>query len=83
MTATSVMTDTSASGTARLGFFISPAGTVKTYRSNEPLNVRIGNAAGAKVSIDGQPVALGDYRHANVAHFRVAIQDGKAAPAGV
>lgn len=67
----------------RLEYSLLPAGTVKTYRSNEPLNVRIGNAAGAKVSIDGQPVALGDYRHANVAHFRVAIQDGKATPAGV
>lgn len=67
----------------RLEYSLLPAGTVKTYRSNEPLEVRIGNADGAKVSIDGQPVVLGDYRHANVAHFRVAIQDGKAAPAGV
>lgn len=67
----------------RLEYSLLPAGTVKTYRSDESLEVRIGNAGGAKVSIDGQPVTLGDYRHANVAHFRVAIQDGKAAPAGV
>lgn len=67
----------------RLEYSLLPAGTVKTYRSNEPLEVRIGNAGGAKVSIDGQPMALGDYRHANVAHFRMSIQDGKAAPAGV
>jgi len=67
----------------RLEYSLLPAGTVKTYRSNEPLEVRIGNADGAKASIDGQSVTLDDYRHANVAHFRVAIQDGKAAPAGV
>jgi cytoskeleton protein RodZ len=66
----------------RLEYSLLPAGTVKTYRSNEALDVRIGNANGAKVSIDGQPVALDGYRHANVAHFRVAVQDGKAAPAG-
>jgi len=66
----------------RLEYSLLPAGTVKTYRSDEPMEVRIGNADGAKVSIDGQPVALDDYRHANVAHFRVAIADGKAAPAG-
>lgn len=66
----------------RLEYSLLPAGTVKTYRSNEPLEVRIGNADGAKASVDGQPVELSDYRHANVAHFRVAIQDGKAAPAG-
>ena len=66
----------------RLEYSLLPAGTVKTYRSNEALDVRIGNANGAKVSIDGQPMALDGYRHANVAHFRVAVQDGKATPAG-
>lgn len=66
----------------RLEYSLLPAGTVKTYRSNQALDVRIGNANGAQVSIDGQPVALDGYRHANVAHFRVAVQDGKAAPAG-
>jgi cytoskeleton protein RodZ len=67
----------------RLEYSLLPAGTVKTYHSDEPLEVRIGNANGATVNIDGQPVALDDYRHANVAHFRVAIQDGKATPSGV
>lgn len=67
----------------RLEYALLPAGTVRTYHSSEPLDVRIGNANGAQASIDGQPVALDDYRHANVAHFRVAIQDGKAEPAGV
>jgi cytoskeleton protein RodZ len=67
---------------SRLEYGLLPAGTVKTYRSDQPFEVRIGNAAGAQVNLDGQPVTLDPYRHSNVAHFRVDIQDGKAAPAG-
>jgi cytoskeleton protein RodZ len=67
---------------SRLEYGLLPAGTAKTYRSDQPLEVRIGNATGAQVSVDGQPVVLDPYRRANVAHFRVDIQDGKAAPAG-
>ncbi|KRE89220.1 hypothetical protein ASG87_06015 [Frateuria sp. Soil773] len=67
---------------SRLEYGLLPAGSSKVYHSDQPLEVRIGNASGAQVSVDGQPVALDGYRRANVAHFRVAIQDGKAAPAG-
>jgi cytoskeleton protein RodZ len=67
---------------SRLEYGLLPAGTTKTYRSDQPLEVRIGNAAGAQVNLDGQPMTLDPYRHSNVAHFRVDIQDGKAAPAG-
>ncbi|WP_233510813.1 helix-turn-helix domain-containing protein [Dyella psychrodurans] len=67
---------------SRLEYGLLPAGTVKTYRSDQPLEVRIGNATGAEVNLDGQPMTLDPYRHSNVAHFRVDIQDGKAAPAG-
>ncbi|HUB90121.1 MAG TPA: RodZ domain-containing protein [Dyella sp.] len=67
---------------ARLEYGLLPAGTTKTYRSDQPLEVRIGNANGAQVTIDGQPMALDAYRRANIAHFRVDMQDGKAAPAG-
>nr|WP_245889788.1 helix-turn-helix domain-containing protein [Fulvimonas soli] len=67
----------------RLEYGLLPAGSNKTYRSGQPLDVRIGNAEGAQVSIDGQPVALDGYRRANVAHFRVQLQDGKAVPAGM
>jgi cytoskeleton protein RodZ len=67
---------------SRLEYGLLPAGTDKTYHSDQPLEVRIGNATGAQVSVDGQPVTLDTYRRANVAHFRVDIQDGKAAPAG-
>jgi cytoskeleton protein RodZ len=67
---------------SRLEYGLLPAGTAKTYRSDQALEVRIGNATGAQVNIDGQPVTLDPYRRSNVAHFRVDIQDGKAAPAG-
>ena len=67
---------------SRLEYGLLPAGTVKTYRSDQPFEVRIGNATGAQVDLDGQPVTLDPYRHSNVAHFRVDIQDGKAAPSG-
>jgi cytoskeleton protein RodZ len=66
----------------RLEYGLLPAGTTKTYHSDQPLEVRIGNANGAQVTVDGQPMALDAYRRANIAHFRVDIQDGKATPAG-
>ena len=65
---------------SRLEYGLLPAGS-KVFRSDQPLEVRIGNASGAQVRIDGQPVALDAYRHANVAHFRVVLDDGKAAAA--
>jgi cytoskeleton protein RodZ len=67
---------------SRLQYGLLPAGTARTWRSDQPMEVRIGNASGAQVSVDGQPVALDTYRHANVAHFRIAIENGKATPSG-
>jgi cytoskeleton protein RodZ len=66
----------------RLEYGLLPAGTTKTYHSDQPLEVRIGNAGGAQISVDGQPMPLDSYRHANVAHFRIQMQDGKAVPSG-
>jgi len=65
---------------SRLEYGILPAGTQKSYRSDKTLDVRIGNAAGAQATIDGQPVEIDTFRRANVARFRVDIHDGKAAP---
>ncbi|MDR6935846.1 MULTISPECIES: RodZ domain-containing protein [unclassified Luteibacter] len=65
---------------SRLEYGILPAGTQKSYRSDSPLDVRIGNASAAQVTVDGQPVQLDAFRRANVARFRVDIRDGKAAP---
>lgn len=68
---------------SRLEYGLLPAGSNKVYHSDQPLDVRIGNASGAQVSIDGQPVGLDDFRHANVARFRVQVQDGKASAASL
>ena len=69
-----------ANGT-RLEYGLLPAGTHKIFHSDQPLDVRIGNAQGARVDIDGKPVPLEDFKHANVAHFSMQVQDGEAAAA--
>lgn len=65
---------------SRLEYGLLPAGTQKIYHSDQPLDIRLGNAIGAKVMLDGKPLALDAYRHANVAHFRVAMENGQAVP---
>ena len=68
----------------RLEYGLLPAGTRRIYHSDQPLEVRLGNAQGAQVSLDGEPVALDAYRRANVAHFRIKLdEDGKARAGGV
>ncbi|MDR3446820.1 RodZ domain-containing protein [Dyella sp.] len=67
---------------ARLEYGLLSAGISKTYHSDQAMEVRIGNANGAQVTLDGQPMPLDSYRRSNVAHFRVEMHDGKAAPAG-
>jgi len=62
-----------------LEYALLPAGTHRAYRSDQDLNVRIGNAQGAQVDVDGKPVVLDRFRHANVAHFDVA-NDGTIRP---
>ncbi len=62
----------------RIEYGLLPAGSNKTYHSDQPLDVRIGNASGAQLSIDGQAIALENFRRANVARLRVQIEDGKA-----
>jgi cytoskeleton protein RodZ len=67
----------------RLEYGLMPAGSSKTYRSDQPLDVSIGNVSGAQVEIDGQAVGLDDFRHANVARFRMQLQNGKASAASL
>jgi cytoskeleton protein RodZ len=67
----------------RLEYGLLSAGSSKTYRSDQPLEVRIGNASAAQISIDGQAMALDDFRRANVAHFRLQVRDGKASAASL
>lgn len=60
----------------RLEYDLLPAGTEREYRTDEPLEVRIGNADAASVEADGKPLDLTPYRHANVAHlelFKAAV----------
>ncbi|WP_108473211.1 helix-turn-helix domain-containing protein [Rhodanobacter thiooxydans] len=73
---------TQADGT-RLEYGLLAAGSSKTWHSDQPLDVRIGNASGAQISIDGKSVGLDDFRRANVARFRVQMQDGKASAASL
>ncbi|MGA0588448.1 helix-turn-helix domain-containing protein [Dyella sp. KRB-257] len=68
---------------SRLEYSLLPAGSRKTYHSDQALEVRLGNASGAKVSIDGEDLPLDAYRRANVAHFRLDLQDGKVVPRSV
>jgi cytoskeleton protein RodZ len=67
----------------RLEYGLLPAGSNKTYHSDKPLDVRIGNATGVRVRIDGHAQQLNTFQHANVAHFRVQMQDGKASAASL
>lgn len=68
---------------SRLEYGLLPAGSRKIYRSDQPLDVSIGNVSGAQVDIDGQAVGLDGFRRANVAHFRMQVQDGKASAASL
>jgi cytoskeleton protein RodZ len=54
-----------------LEYALLPAGTHRVYDSGQALNVRIGNASGASVQVDGKPLALDRFRNANVAHFDI------------
>lgn len=65
----------------RLEYGLLPAGTNRSYHSDQPLDVRIGNVGGAVVSIDGQSVTLDRFQRANVARFRMQMQDGRASAA--
>lgn len=65
---------------SKLEYGILPAGAERTYSSDGPLSVRLGNAEGAQVSVDGKVVDLTPFRHANVARLRVFGANGAEAP---
>lgn len=56
----------------KLEYGLLAAGSTRSYASDKPLDVRIGNSNGATLEIDGKAQDLASYRHSNVAHFRVA-----------
>ena len=59
---------------------ILPAGAERSYSSDRQLSVRLGNAEGAEVGVDGKPVDLAPFRRANVARLRVFGPEGAEAP---
>lgn len=77
LTAPSWVEVTNADG-QHLEYALLPAGTLRTYRSAQALQVRIGNADAATVTLDGKPYPLDDHRHANVASFSIDAPSGRA-----
>jgi len=56
----------------KIEYGLLPAGSSRSYDAVKPLDVRIGNANGATLEVDGKARDIAPYRHSNVAHFRVA-----------
>jgi cytoskeleton protein RodZ len=65
---------------SKLEYGILPAGAERTYSGDKPLSVRLGNAEGAEVRVDGKTIDLAPFRHANVARLRVFGENGTDAP---
>jgi len=55
----------------KLEYGLLPASTVRTYQSAKALDVRLGNASGASIELDGKAQDLTPYRRSNVAHFKL------------
>ncbi|MBS0569506.1 MAG: DUF4115 domain-containing protein [Proteobacteria bacterium] len=58
-------------GGRKLEYGLLPAGSEREYASDSALEIRIGNADGATLRVDGKLQDLTAYRHANVAHLKV------------
>lgn len=68
---------TSASG-EKLEYSLLAAGTERSYSSNGVVSVRIGNAEGAEILVDGKAIDLAPYRRANVAHLQISGDGARA-----
>lgn len=79
LTAASWVEITAADG-SKLEYGLLPAGAERSYASNGPVSVRLGNAEGAEVSVDGKVIDLAPFRRANVARLRLFDGDGVQAP---
>jgi len=64
----------------KLEFGLLPAGSERDYSSNSALSVRLGNATGAVVVVDGKSLDLAPYRRSNVAYFRAFGPKSDVAP---
>ncbi|HET9189991.1 MAG TPA: RodZ domain-containing protein [Rudaea sp.] len=59
-----------AAGT-KIEYGLLPAGSERDYASDQALDIRIGNADGASLTIDGKALDLAAFRRANVAHLKL------------
>ena len=66
----------------KLEYGLLAAGTTRTYHSAKPIDVRVGNATGASVEIDGRAQDLAPFRHSNVAHFKLAAGESTISHSG-
>jgi cytoskeleton protein RodZ len=64
---------------SKLEYGLLPAGAEKTYSSDGPLSVRLGNADGAEVVVDGKAIDLAPFRHSNVARLSLFGADSPKA----
>lgn len=60
----------------KLEYGILAAGSERTYRSDGPISVRLGNAQGARMQVDGAPIDLAPYQRANVARVTLFGANG-------
>jgi cytoskeleton protein RodZ len=66
----------------RLEYATLPAGTVKTYTSDKPLTVLLGNTVGATLDVNGVTQDIAPYNRGNVARFRLFAAGKPIAAAG-
>lgn len=59
----------------RVEYGMLAAGSEHAYHADGPLSIRIGNAQGASLSIDGRTLDIAPYQRGNVAHFKL-LADG-------
>jgi len=62
----------------RLEYSMLEPGSHTTYRSDQPVFVRLGNAEGASITGDGQPVDVAAFQRGNVAHVKLFGEGGTA-----
>ena len=55
----------------RLEYTTLPAGTTRSYASDKPLDVRLGNTSGARLEVNGEVQDISPYNRGNVAHFKL------------
>ncbi len=62
----------------KLEYSLLAAGSERSYSSDGSMAVRIGNAEGAEVLVDGKAIDLAPFRRANVAHLQVGGDGARA-----